>query len=629
MLGRSLCLGWVLLAGLVANAYADHLTLPFERAEFLGSQPNFVPGWPAAPGVDVALPDVWTVDRRTQQREGWYRIRFRLEDVPTVGQALYVPRASRNAAFYVNGAFVGNGGPIENPYYRNWNRAHFHPVSEALLRRGDNFIDIRLVTSEVGKDGLSRVYFGADTDLRPTYDLRIFHQITFPWIQNGINAFLIIFLTLYWILRPERSEQLYFALALACWSARNLLYLQWHAVPISDTVLDLLQVQLFNGVFALLAMFSVRYIGARSRWVDAAAVALLTLPLLLEVLLPPAWQGWVRLISYQFASVMGLGVCVLLGIYAWRGRRTELALLFLAASAMVVIGVRDVFAVQNKLGFEAIYLLQYAALPLFLTMGWALLRRLLDSMGEVEELNRSLEERVEEKHRELENNYARLNAIERQAAVADERSRVMQDMHDGLGSQLMTTLALVENRDLTQREVADALRGCIDDMRLTIDSLQPDDNDLASLLGNLRYRIEPRLRAAGIELEWKVGDLSPLAGAGPHVLLQVLRIVQEAFTNVLKHSGASRVRVETRETPADARLIVADNGNRARSSGSTLAVTDPQNPQRRGRGLSNMQARADALGARIERSQNDDGYTVALVFNLLERPAGLQSTRNR
>lgn len=611
---RLACAVWLLCASALASA--THVTEPIERAHFLGAPKDFVPGMPwgseAVAGTDVALPDVWTAERRAQYGEGWYRVRFNVSALPTVVQALYVPRASRNAAFYVNGVFVGSGGPIEDRHYRNWNRTHFYTVSETLLRPGENIIDIRLVTSEVGKDGLSRVFFGADTDLRPSFELRHFHQQTFPWIQNGINAFLIVFLTLYWILRPERSEHLFFALALVCWSVRNLVYLQWHAPPISDAALDLLQMQLFNGVFALLALFSVRYIAARARWVDVAAVALLTLPLLLEWLLPDAVQGWVRFLTYQFANLMGVGVCVLLGLHAWRGRRTEHVLLFLAASAMVFIGARDVLAVQNKLGFEALYLLQYAALPLFLTMGWALLKRLLDSVREVELLNRSLEARVEDKHRELEQNYARLNAIERQAAVADERQRVMQDMHDGMGSQLMTTLALVENRELSQREVAEALRGCIDDMRLTIDSMQPEDNDLASLLGNLRYRLEPRLKAAGIDLEWKVGELSPLAAAGPHALLQVLRIMQEAFTNVLKHSGATRVRVETRESDAEARLIVSDNGTLA--DRSQPIVAEATGMQRRGRGLSNMQSRAHSLGARIERYQDDDGHSIELVF---------------
>ncbi len=602
----------------VSVGHASHRTNPIEQAQFLGAVPGFAPGSDSVPtGMAVNLPDVWTQARRDLTREGWYRIVFFIDVQPNTAQALYVPRASRNAAFYLNGAFLGSGGPIDDPHYRNWNRTHYYPISPALLKAGRNVLDIRLVTSEIGKDGLSRVYVGADMDLRPTFEMRQFHQLTFPWIQNGINAFLIIFLSLYWVLRRERSELLYFALALACWSGRNLLHLQWHAVPMSDALLDLLQMQLFNGVFALLAMFAVRYINVRSRLVEVAAVILLVLPFLLEIVGPGSLTGWLRFGTYQFANVMGIMVCLLLGRHAWQSRRLEHILLFLAASAMVLIGARDVLAVANNFGFETLYWLQYAALPLFLAMGWALLKRLLDSVREVEQLNRSLEARVEEKHRELEDNYARINDIERQSAVADERARVMQDMHDGLGSQLMTTLALVENRVLTQKEVAESLRGCIDDMRLTIDSMQPEDNDLASLLGNLRYRLEPRLNAAGIDMEWKVGELSPLKQVGPHALLQVMRIVQEAITNVLKHSGANRVRIETWESPREARLIISDNGTKGdRSQPSLPGGASLQH--RRGRGISNMQNRAQALGAYIEHVHHEEGHSVELVFNLAQ-----------
>jgi len=599
--GVVLCCVWTSFAG----AEESMATLVLDKASFKGStaqSPEFVGG----DGFAVELPDVWSLERRAAHQWGWYRVPFHLKERPTMPLALYVPRASRNAAFYVNGHFVGSGGPIEDSHYRNWNRSHFFTLPPTLLQSGENVMDVRLATSDIGKDGLSRLYIGEDKAIRPLYDLRRFHQQTFPWIQNGINAFLIVFLTLLWWLRRERPELIFFALALASWTVRNLLYMQWHAPPMSDWMLDLLQMQLFNGVFAFLAFFCVRFVGARSRWIDATALTLLILPLALELLLPEDSKSWLRLFTYLFANLMGLGVTVLLGFHAWKSRRAENILLFASAMAMVLIGARDLLVVQNKLGFEETYLLQYAALPLFLAMGWALLKRLLDSMVAAEDMTRDLESRVADKHSELEFNYARLNQIERVAAVAEERGRVMQDMHDGMGSQLMTTLALVENRQLSQAEVAEALRGCIDDMRLTIDSMQPEDNDLASLLGNLRYRLEPRLLAAGIELEWRVTDLPVLDNAGPHAQLQVLRIVQEAFTNVLKHSGANRVRVETSNENGAARLVVADNG-RGRDASAPV-------PDRGGRGLNNMQSRARSLGADLNFSNTGDGHIVELRF---------------
>ena len=55
--------------------------------------------------------------------------------------------------------------------------------------------------------------------------------------------------------------------------------------------------------------------------------------------------------------------------------------------------------------------------------------------------------------------------------MAQERQRIMQDMHDGLGSQLLTSLAAVERGALDPKGMAQVLRDAMDDMRLAIDTL--------------------------------------------------------------------------------------------------------------------------------------------------------------
>ncbi len=52
----------------------------------------------------------------------------------------------------------------------------------------------------------------------------------------------------------------------------------------------------------------------------------------------------------------------------------------------------------------------------------------------------------------------------------------------------------------------------LDEMRMAVDSLQPAQDDLSTLLATLRYRLQPRLDAAGIELVWNVA-LIPTVGA--------------------------------------------------------------------------------------------------------------------
>ena len=186
-----------------------------------------------------------------------------------------------------------------------------------------------------------------------------------------------------------------------------------------------------------------------------------------------------------------------------------------------------------------------------------LIRRFTHVMEQHEKLNAELAQRVASREQELTVSYERLRQVDQQRTTAEERQRLMRDMHDGLGSHLMSTLALAKLGKLTNQQMQDVLTDCIDELKITIDSLEPVESDLLVVLGNLRYRIEPRLNAAGIELEWAVSDIPPLAWLDAENVRNVLRIVQEAFTNTLKHAAATRI---TLSTAIDVAIEMVRNG---------------------------------------------------------------------
>jgi signal transduction histidine kinase len=231
-------------------------------------------------------------------------------------------------------------------------------------------------------------------------------------------------------------------------------------------------------------------------------------------------------------------------------------------------------------------------------------RRVAGALAQLQRTNAELEERVRQKQRELERNFDELQRLSRGAAVAEERQRIMTDMHDGIGAQLISALSLAESGDAPRGEIAKILRECIDDLRLTIDSLACADNELLPALGNFRYRIDGRLKTVGIELDWKVDELPQLSYLSPRNVLHVLRILQEAFANVLKHAHASSVRLETGVSPGQQRVFirVSDNGKGFMST------------QVQGRGLGNMARRAASLGGELSVSSTHEGTTVQLFL---------------
>jgi signal transduction histidine kinase len=198
----------------------------------------------------------------------------------------------------------------------------------------------------------------------------------------------------------------------------------------------------------------------------------------------------------------------------------------------------------------------------------------------------------------------RSQRTDRERAVAIERERIMRELHDGLGGMLVSALAMVEDGTGSPAQVAELLRDALDEMRLVVDSLDPEIADLPALLGTLRTRLEPRLAGRGLRFEWAVAEV-PAPALPPGGLWHVLRILQEAVTNVRKHAAA--------------RVITVATGARAGGDGRPgvwVAIRDdgcglPADATA-GRGLPNMRYRAGELGGVLEVACASPGTVVEL-----------------
>ena len=215
--------------------------------------------------------------------------------------------------------------------------------------------------------------------------------------------------------------------------------------------------------------------------------------------------------------------------------------------------------------------------------------RYAHALREAGEARTALRQRLAERETVLNEQHVRLRESERQQALMAERQRLMQDMHDGLGSALLSAMVAVEHGSMGRESVVDVLRECVDDLRLVIDSLEPVGHDLVALLATMRYRLGKRLQAGGLVLDWDVQDLPMLEWLEPPDALQVLRLMQEALSNVLKHARATRVRLATRRHERYVEIRVEDDGQ-----GFNVDIAP------RGRGLRSQQRRAQRLGGSLD-----------------------------
>ena len=153
----------------------------------------------------------------------------------------------------------------------------------------------------------------------------------------------------------------------------------------------------------------------------------------------------------------------------------------------------------------------------------------------------------------------------------------MRDLHDGLGGQLVSIVALSERSAWEGDRIGDAARAALKDLRLVIDAMDDIDGDLMLALGAWRERTAAQLRPHGLPLEWHVltPDGMPVhPELRPWHVIQILRLLDEAVTNAVKHAGAKRITRQHR----DGRRHGRDAGAAAspsRTTGAALRCARP------------------------------------------------------
>jgi PAS domain S-box-containing protein len=192
-------------------------------------------------------------------------------------------------------------------------------------------------------------------------------------------------------------------------------------------------------------------------------------------------------------------------------------------------------------------------------------------------------------------------AAEIERSKQEERERLLQDMHDGFGSQLSTARIMAEQGTMTQTQLTQVLQECMSDLYLVADALRQTDLTLEDALVDFRFRIERRLLGMPTQLHWNI-QIAHLPEIAQRIILQVLRILQEALNNALKHAQAGAIWIEAWYEPEQRGLMlsVADDG-----------VGLPT-PLVFGRGLHNIQRRAREIGAELSIPASEAGTRINL-----------------
>lgn len=566
--------------------------------------------------LPVALPNSTVRPEGAVSQAVWYRVPFAHWPGPAAEPwAVYLPYLHGGGQIWLNGVEVARISQSTENLRIRWERPQLVQLPAHLLRVGGNELMVRAAPTP-GDAALRfpRVDIGPLVALMPVYDRRSFWVRSMP--QTTVVACLIVsaFVLFIWWRRP--SEVLYglFGLATAMWGIRTLTFVievvpvdRWHLWRVTYLAAT-------GGFVVVMAFFALRFAGLRLRWPERALLAYWVIGPVWLLLQGPGAEALVNRLWTGGLIPIGVGIVAVSFWTVWRQRTWASAVMPAALLVAVLAGVHDyltswdVGALDRLLpgwSTHRVFLLHHAANLLLLAMGGLLTARFIQTLSSMEQLNESLESRVADRERALSENYTRMAALERENAASGERQLIMREIHDGLGSKLFTSLSRVERGDMDNAQIADSLRACIADMRLALDALAPEDHDFRTAMGDFLFRWQAELDAAGVRPAWTIDMPDDAAPVPPHTTLQVLRIAQEALTNVVKHARAGQVQVRLQQHDGTLQLDIEDDGG---------GIAGP--PSGTGRGLLNMRARAQQLGGHLAVRRDAGGTCVSLCIPL-------------
>jgi hypothetical protein len=589
------------MAGSVPLPALTPASIPALKPDQVGtlSQARILPGGDIPPGDDApwqaaTLPHRWATTHGVYEGTMWYRFHVKLMDAPGQPWAVYLPRAVMNAQVWVNGAPMAFSGSMNKPVTRNWYTPLLTQVPMEAWHAGLNTIDVRVVSGFASHDGLAPIQVGPLKQLDARYKRRVLVQVDAMNFGNVALFSLGVFMLIIWSRdRAQRAigfqglAAMLWGLGVTALAAPNPLlwgspwWETWAYVVMAWGML-------------MMCLFFWRFVGTRWLWADVVVYGLM-------VVMPVLAFTWPSV--HMTAALFGVILLVLMASQAQalytviRQKRVDRGWLLFGCAIVLPAAFHDLALEFDVLPLGAIYLMPYVGPVMMASIFYVLVGDYARSRRALNRLNDNLSTMVARREVALRESFERLSELERVQAVSDERSRILRDMHDGVGTHLTSALRQLQsprNDGVDLGLVTQTLRDSLDQLKLSIDALSLTPGDVVGLLASLRFRITPRLKAAGLTLVWDVQALPAWPNGQAHALRQLQYILFEGLSNALQHSGASRLTLSARGHSDRLQVSLTDNG-----SGWDASCE--------GQGLQAMRARASVIGAGIAFIKTAEG----------------------
>ena len=549
---------------------------------------------PDQAGLSAAQFEAYDPQSRLFAR-GYYatRVSFTLQDIPEEGLGLLDLAAGDHIRFYINGALLSARGDatLPDPTYHGLQK-RIVPISAGLLNVGQNRIAV-VSTIDVPRRATIDPPLLADYEtVEAAYGWTDFLYNDWRNVTVVIGFVIALMAGAVALRTSDRAVPAWLFFLALSWALHSLFY-RWESFPLSGNE----RVFCYAVVFLFMSASWPAFVDA---WTERPVRHFRTAMMVIFGVCAVVISYWllVQRDDMAFSGVEDLldqvGILFVLatiGRVIWHFVRTPGEDRILEGAALITLAsLIGVFLYNTWVNERWVGHVSAAQPLLLLAIATGFFARKFHLFRSSNEINLLLQARLDQREAELAQAHVREKLWVREQAFAEERQRIMRDMHDGLGSQLMGMLLAARRGKADPERVADGLQQVIDDLRLVIDSMDSVGESFDAAMEGFQRSLAPRIRDAGFACQWdnQLGDASP--SSPPRTTLQLFRIIQEAVTNALKHSGGQQITITLDRLTENGdwlRIVIADDGK------------GMAGPRPGGHGLGNMNARALKEGGSV------------------------------
>jgi two-component system, NarL family, sensor histidine kinase UhpB len=499
----------------------------------------------------------------------WFR--FKLSDTERP-EAAYFWRHNMTIDAWLNDQKLINGGRFTDPVTRNWNRPYLVILPAQSWRVSDNYLYVRL-TMYPGWGVLVPPSIGSWDELEPLYNWRYFLQIS----ANQMTAVLTIFMALlaFMIWAVDRTSSLYAIFGAAClffapFPFNNFL----QNLPMNTELWWKLEHAGIDCYSVALILFVHRFLKIERPGIEILVVIFGVGSALMYMFAPLEDVPFLGSIFHTLSIGFGCPYMTYLSVQRIREQRSLESLgLLLCMTTLFVLAVHDLLLNYQILPeiWQSTTFLSPISAPLFLvTMFLILTTRFVGSI------------RME---------------LDTEQQVALERERIFSDIHDDIGSRLLSLVysAMTEAQESQARDV-------LREMRSIVSGALRSNLRMEALVQRYSAETQQRCDKADIELQWE-SHINSQVDISETLRYHFQRILRELVSNSIKHA-------HTRKLDISLTIDVTSLVLKVRDYGETGFPGDTGNVS--GTGLVSMLRRAKELGGAISWESANPGCSANL-----------------